>query len=29
MLINTISELKLNLIDENKKASEKSIKKKD
>ena len=29
MLINTVSELKLNLIDENKKASGKSIKKKD
>jgi len=29
MLINTVSELKLNLIDENKKAPEKSIKKKD
>ena len=29
MLINTVSELKLNLIDENKKASKKSIKKKD
>jgi len=29
MLINTVSELKLNLIDENKKSSGKSIKKKD
>ena len=29
MLINTVSELKLNLIDVNKKASEKSTKKKD
>ena len=29
MLINTVSELKLNLIDENKKSSRKSIKKKD
>ena len=29
MLINTVSELKLNLIDENKKASGESIKKKD
>jgi len=29
MLINTVSELKLNLIDENKKSSEGSIKKKD
>ena len=29
MLINTVSELKINLIDESKKASKKSVKKKD